>query len=376
LNNKRLKIGVDARPLLHLKSGIGRCTISLLECLIDSDHQWFLYSSSPLPDQFYLLDNVVVRDGAIKGGLSGLIYSQFVYPFWAARDKLDAFWSPRHHVPIFLPSNIFSLVSVYDLVWQRFPETMTWFGRIIESVLMPASIKKADCILSSSDYTTQQLQQEFPQSIGRIELISGASSFSIRSQVISRDPIFHSDDSYYLFVGTLEPRKNLVRLLKAYSNYIENNRSPKILKIVGGGGWGGVNVMELSQKLGISNYINVLGEIGDNTLHDVYANAFALIMPSLYEGFGLPVVEAMSMGVPAIVSQDSSMSEVGGSAVATVDPLSVDSIAEKISLLASDQKYWKRLSENTLTEATRFSWKASARKLLDIIEAQSSQPNS
>lgn len=372
MNKKSLKIGVDARPLLHPKSGIGRYTISLLDGLILSDHHFFLYSSLPLPDHFYSLDNVTVREGAIKGGLAGLIYSQFVYPFWAAKDELDAFWSPRHHLPIFLPANIFSLVSVHDLVWRRLPETMAWFGRTIESVLMPASLKRADCILTPSDYTTKELSQEFPHSIGRIKLITEASSFSPCSQVIARDSVALFADSYYLFVGTLEPRKNLVRLLEAYGNYTRNNPSPKILKIVGGSGWGGVNIVKLSQKFGVGEYIHVLGDVDDNTLHHTYEKAFALLMPSLYEGFGLPVLEAMSMGVPAIVSEHSAMSEVGRSAVATVDPLSVDSIAEKIDLLASDQEYWKSLSENTFTEAARFSWQSSSKKLLGIIEAESS----
>jgi glycosyltransferase involved in cell wall biosynthesis len=183
-----------------------------------------------------------------------------------------------------------------------------------------------------------------------------------------------SERPYFLFVGTFEPRKNLTALLEAFKQYSDNAENPISLKLVGGKGWGGVDVKKALIQLGLVGQVDVLGNIQDEVLSVLYKHAYALLMPSLYEGFGLPVVEALSFGTPVLVSENSSLSEVAGKAGLTVDPYSVDSIAEGIALLSENKELRAELAKNTLKEASRYSWDRSSDKILSLIDGVATAP--
>jgi glycosyltransferase involved in cell wall biosynthesis len=161
-------------------------------------------------------------------------------------------------------------------------------------------------------------------------------------------------------VGTMEPRKNLRRLLGAYKAYIERCSTAKKLKVVGGGGWGKIDPHELVAGLGLGHMVEIEGKVSDQALSAFYAGAYGLVMPSIYEGFGLPVVECLAYGVPAIVSQDSALSEVAGVAGYTVDPLSEESICDALCVLTQQQPLYDRLRLSAAQRALDFSWEASA----------------
>ena len=119
-----MRIAVDARPLAHPFTGIGRYTESILKRLVQMGHQWYLYSDRPLTPRFPIGDRVQLRVGkASPGSAMSLFYSQLVFPRWARGDCVDLFWSPRHHLPLGLPARVAGVVTVHDLVWKRYPET-------------------------------------------------------------------------------------------------------------------------------------------------------------------------------------------------------------------------------------------------------------
>ena len=362
MSEKRFNIAVDVRPLLHLESGIGRCTYNLLLRLTKNDnYNWFFYSDRPLITELSERTNVTLRTGYSKGSISGFMYAQCVFPYWARLDDIDIFWSPRHHLPLFLSSSIRCFVSVYDLVWRRFPGTMTRLGYLQEKLLMSKSLRKADVILAISNFTKSEITSVYPVEVAKVEVVEGASSFSVDSSIET------NAERYFLFVGTIEPRKNIERLLFAYSMYISTVDDIVPLKIVGGIGWGDISVEKYIDEYRLGNYVECVGCVADDELEILYKNAYALLMPSLYEGFGLPLVEAMNFGVPAIVSAGGALEEVGRNAVLLVDPLSVDSITKKIRLIANSYDLREELSMAAIIQSKIYQWDKSADKIFKII---------
>jgi len=177
-----------------------------------------------------------------------------------------------------------------------------------------------------------------------------------------------NDRSFFLFVGTLEPRKNLTRLLQAYDSLPLSIKEKMKLVIVGGKGWGKVNLLDMITQLDLTEHVKVLGRVDDMALATLYANAQFLVMPSLYEGFGLPLVEAMSYGTPVLTANNSSMPEVAGNAGLLVDALDVESIADGLQEMITNNRLRERLAKNAKLNVSRFSWDNSAKKLITVFE--------
>jgi glycosyltransferase involved in cell wall biosynthesis len=361
-----MKIAVDARPLSHPLAGIGRYTDSLLRELIPRGNDWYLYSDRPLLEDYSTLGSVIVRtpEKVVK---PGAIWSQFGFVRWARDDDVDLFWSPRHHLPLFLPRKMKKLLTVHDLVWLRYPRTMKPRGWLLELMFMPLSLLLSDRIIAVSRFSADEVSNTFHISMDKIETIPEA-VFSTSSDMEADVSPELLDDRFFLFVGTPEPRKNLQRLLEAYKIFLAQGMecSPK-LYIVGGSGWG-QQISETIQTLDLEGHVYVLNRINDAALEEVYKHAVALLMPALYEGFGLPILEAMSHGTPVVTSDRSSLPEVAGDAALLVNPYDVKSISDAMEAIFSDKKLRSELSSKALLQAKKFSWKESADQTMAVIE--------
>jgi glycosyltransferase involved in cell wall biosynthesis len=172
---------------------------------------------------------------------------------------------------------------------------------------------------------------------------------------------------YVLFVGTLEPRKNLRRLLEAYARLPQALQAAFPLVIAGGAGWGGVAVQRWAEELGVAA-VRVLGYVADETLEALQAQAAVLAMPSVYEGFGLPLLEAMRFGVPVLTANVASMPEVAGEAGVLVDPYEVDSIAAGLARLLGDAALRARLGAAGRSRSQAFTWARSAQAMVRVFE--------
>lgn len=171
---------------------------------------------------------------------------------------------------------------------------------------------------------------------------------------------------YILFVGTLQPRKNIVRLIEAFSKI--HHQQQLNLVIVGKKGWMYEEILEAPKQYGIENQIKFLEFVPDEDLSLLYKNALCFVLPSLYEGFGLPVLEAMTQGCPVITSNVSSLPEAGGDAALYVDPEDVDDIAAKMQSLVKDEELRKTLIEKGYKQVKKFSWEKAARETLKVLE--------
>lgn len=369
MQKRSLRIGVDARLLSEPITGIGRYLYETLSRMVNEQHEWYLYSHRPLIIGDWDYKNVSIRNLNLNGRPLRMLWAQSILPYWAYKDKIDVFWSPSHRIPYYLPHSIPSVVTIHDLVWRHAGDTMRPLSRWLDSKLMLEAANAANVVIAVSVSTANDLIEEEKSLSKKIEVIPLGVSLRIKS--------FHSKtngkrsiqvDPFYLFVGTLEPRKNLARLIEAVSRLPSALKNSAKLLIVGGKGWGGVNINELIKRFRVENNVEVLGYVDDSKLANLYSNALFLVMPSLYEGFGLPLIEAMAHGVPAITSNRSSMPEVIGNAGILIDPESVQSIADGLSLLLSCENLRKDLSSAALARVKEFDWSISSVKTLNIFK--------
>ncbi|WP_297527240.1 glycosyltransferase family 4 protein [Thiohalobacter sp.] len=351
-----LRIGVDARALCRPTDGIGRYLREILRHVAKIQHEWILYTPTRT-DAIIDLPNVTIK-GAHRRGMNRVVqqvWVQSVLPVCAFRDNVDVFWGPSHRLPIGLPRSIATVVTIHDLVWRHAPETMARFAHTMERLLMPAAIRRADRILAVSSHTAKDIGTEYPSASGKLMVTPLAATVvgDCGEDVNHSRPFGHR---YALFVGTLEPRKNLRRLIQAFSLIQPRLHFPMKLVIAGAKGWGGVELEGMIKKLGLEGEIVLMGRVDDSKLFSLYRHAEMLIMPSLYEGFGLPAVEAMNAGTPVIGSNLASLPEVIGRGGLYVNPFSVESIADRILELANDERLRAALAKAAKDQARRFSW--------------------
>jgi glycosyltransferase involved in cell wall biosynthesis len=362
------RIGVDARQLSTQVSGIGRYNAEVLSRLVDMGHEWFLYSHRPLSLGVWDRANVHVRTAGISHTYLRMLWSQTVMPWWASQDGLDLFWSPLHRLPLVMSPGLARVVTIHDLVWRHAGQTMRPLNRWLDQTLMPHAVRTSDRVVAVSDSTARDIEREMPFAAGRVRAIPlGAAELGEPDPRESLAALGLSGP-YFLFVGTLEPRKNLGRLLEAWSRLPPGLGGGTVLAVAGGAGWGGVDVQAMVLALGLQDRVRVLGFVSDQQLATLYAHALFLAMPSLYEGFGLPLLEATSRGVPVLTSDIASMPQVAGDAGLLVSPLDVDSIARGLAQMLGESRFRAELARHALASAQRFSWDLSARRTMEVFE--------
>lgn len=358
-------IFVDARPLSDDRlTGISRYTFEVLTRVIPMGHHWTLCSHRPITIGDWNFKNVTIKCCNIKSKYSRMIWAQSLLPYWANLDA-DLFWSPTPRLPLFLNRSIPSVITVHDLVWRHAPETMIPLSRLLDSILMPHAVRFCDSILAVSNSTRNDILREMPDVLGsKITTVKlGANNLA---SLISKNISLHSP--YILVVGTLEPRKNLIRLLEAFSLIDSTVRGPYKIIISGGAGWGDLQLMDLIAKYQLEGSVEVLGYQSDIDLANLYRNASFLSFMSLYEGFGLPLVEAMQFGLPIITSNMSSMPEVAGNAAVYVDPYNIYSIRDGLLKLMTDCNLHNRLSNNSIERGKLYNWDVVADETYAVIK--------
>ncbi len=255
------------------------------------------------------------------------------------------------------------VVTVHDLAFERFPELFPRNWRWLYRAGLRAAVRRADAILVPSKSTAADLCSRTSVDPARMHVTPLAPSLTS----FGGDPVdvlaaLGVASPYVLSVGTIEPRKNLTRLVRAYRQVAPD--VPHALVLAGAPGWHAEDVETELARPGPGTIVRA-GHVNDEQLDALYRGADAFVYPSLYEGFGLPVVEAMARGVPTITSNTSSMPEVAGDAALLVDPTDVSEIAEVLARVLTDPALADDLRASGLARAATFSWAATARATLD-----------
>ncbi|MGZ4109427.1 MAG: glycosyltransferase family 4 protein [Actinomycetota bacterium] len=256
------------------------------------------------------------------------------------------------------------VVTIHDLAFLRFPEHFPPRWRLLYRLGLRAALRRADAILVPSRSTGEDVLRHGPVDPGRVHVTPLALTLDIGTDDVS--PVLARlgiERPYVLFVGTLEPRKNVVSLVRAYRRAVAGGLEHSLV-LAGASGWG-ADALERELALERPGRIVRTGFLAAGDLDAVYRGASMFVYPSVYEGFGLPVVEAMARGVPTVTSNTSSLPEVVGDAAITVDPASVDAIADAIRTVATDESTSARLADAGRRRAASFTWDETARLTLD-----------
>ena len=361
-----MRVGIDVRLLSEPMTGIGRYTAELTRELLNKSGEFFLYSARPLTIKQWKQDNVKIRSANCHSRASRILWSETCLPYWATKDHVDLFWGPSHRLPRCLPSRVARVTTIHDLVWKHAGETMRPLSRFMEKMLMPQAVQQADRVVADSVSTAKAIEAEYIAASDKIRIVyPGVTDLPEAPDFQSSLFSLGVQQPYILFVGTREPRKNLKRLLEAYALLDTEFKRRAQLVIAGGSGWGNVDLAGWVKNLGLIDHVVLTGYVDDVQLSALYANSLFLAMPYLYEGFGLPIVEAMSYGKPVLTSNTSSMPEVAGEAAILVDPFDERAIASGLKSLLNNAMR-EKLASKAAANAARFNLQESAEKLWEV----------
>ena len=255
------------------------------------------------------------------------------------------------------------VVSVHDVSFRRFPEYFSWRDRVLFSTLLPSSLRRAAAILTLSSHSRDELRHFYPRLRTPIHVVPAAPSQTFRPlaadaavAAVARHGV---RGPFLLAVGSVQPRKNLTRLVQAFAGV--HRRHPDLhLVIVGPSGYRASALRETIDSHDLADTVRLLGYMADEDLVALYNAAVALVYPSVYEGFGLPVVEAMACGRPVIAANTSSLPEVAGNAALLVDPFDVAALGAAMERLVTNPTEADDLGRRGLARVTQFSWQRTA----------------
>jgi glycosyltransferase involved in cell wall biosynthesis len=279
-----------------------------------------------------------------------------------------------YHAPDFIPPFLRrfpTVVTVHDLAFLRMPELLTpesrrYYGQIHRAV------RHADRIIAVSDRTRRDLVELVGAPAGRIDVVYEAADSRYGpvgdGLVAAARRRFGLDRDYLLFVGTREPRKNLGRLLAAYAWLVARRHDAPELVIAGRKGWLADDLEARAEELGLAGRVRWLGGVDPEALPGLYAGALAFVFPSLYEGFGLPVLEAMACGTPVVASTGGALPEIAADAALLVDPLDVEALGSTMARVVAEPALRIELRERGRARACCFSWQLAAEQTLDVYQ--------
>jgi glycosyltransferase involved in cell wall biosynthesis len=291
-----------------------------------------------------------------------LLYEQLALPFLLLRKRIDVVHSLHYTHPLVSPCA--RLVTVHDLTFLLFPELHTLARRLIMPFFIRRAVRHADGLVFDSIASQRDAQKLIPttkENLRRITPLGVDSEDFNGNEHNTRGVLekFSIEKPFLLFVGTIEPRKNIARLIRAFE--LLANEFPNLLLVIAGKpGWHFENVFSAMRNSEYQSRIRYLNFITDTEKKALLSACAALAYPSLYEGFGLPILEGMAAGAPVITGNVSSLPEVAGDAAILIDPLSVEQLAEAIRTVLRDPAERNKLSAMGRKQAAAFSWARTA----------------
>ncbi|MCC7355589.1 MAG: glycosyltransferase family 4 protein [Anaerolineae bacterium] len=371
-----MRIGIDHTPAIRQKAGIGRYTRELVRALAvqDPDNQYVLFCAAgrrEVPEAQPPAPNFQVRLSGVSERALLILWHRLRVPvpveWWTG--PVDIFHSPDFTLPPL--SHARGLVTVHDLAFLRVPECADPRLRAYLSSAVPRSLRRAWHSLADSECTRQDLAALLDVDLDKVAVVPAGVDACFRPDVPDAGKAavrrrYHLEHPYILSVGTVEPRKNHVTLIAAYARLRRATGLSHELVIAGGSGWLNEPIYAAPEKYGVAGHVRFLGWIDDKELPALYAAADAFAFPSLYEGFGLPPLEAMACGVPVVVANNSSLPEVVGDAALLVDARDDDGLAATLERALCDGDLRSSLRARGIQRAAMYTWERAANKLLSV----------
>lgn len=369
-----MRIGIDCRALENSRGGIAQYTFSLVKNILSSDkeNQYFLFFNAKYSEKYkkyFEQENCSIIYLSKRKLFSRIpfLFNHIWISFLLYYYRLNIFHSLAGIIPLLYFGR--SIITIHDLAIFYHQEWFLkgqWFAK---KVLVPFSLKKSRMIIAVSKNTKKEILDLFRISEAKIRVIyeAGIDRFLLKNESES-DLNVDLSENYILTIGTLEPRKNLINLLEAFATYaLKYSRNKEKLVIIGAKGWGCDQIKQKIKFLGLRDKVILTGFIEEERKIQILKTAKVFVFVSLYEGFGIPVLEAMNLGVPVLCSQEAGgLSEVTNGAAYLVDPLNIEAIAKGLSKVLNNFNLRKRLKEGGLKWSNNFSWEKCAKETISI----------
>jgi len=380
MSKGKLSICLDGRAIINKNTGIGRYIYSLIEAIlaVDTQNQYTLLVNSRLSSthpvhqlDFSNLEIRIVNVAEVSVG------QQFLLPIKLANSAFDIFHYPNFDLPVCVPFK--SLMTIHDLTYVKHRD-IYHTGRLLKNLytrqIINLGIRRARKIIAVSKSTRDDLIELFNVHEEKIEVIyesiPGNMHLNFRPEPKCKlsTPYdgFENVEQYFLFVGERRPHKNLVRLIEAFALFKKNNPG-NIKLVIGGKPYADYREPERkAEDLGVTKDVLFIGYVEDQDLAALYQNALTFVFVSIYEGFGIPILEAMACGTPVITGNISSMPEIAGDAALTIDPFNVQEISQAMLDVTRNATLRRQLIEKGLKRAAQFSWEKAAESTVRLYE--------
>lgn len=361
-----MKIAIDAREAVGQPAGKGKVVAKLLPALLaaDAENQYYIFLKSDL-------------ETALPANAQKIFITapSLLWHFAAARRAkklgVDVYLAPTSFIVPAI-SKIPSVIVVHDLVALMKIAYHQRKARFVEGATLKRAVRNAKAIIAVSKHTAQDLAQRWPDSAAKTTVVYSGSPLDgivINSDAQAVRKAYHLPERFILFVGTLEPRKNPEGILKGYAHYRDlvgaSNALPLIM--VGKRGWHAQDFFDLVEALNLHEAVRFVDYVSSEDLYQLYKLADCFLFPSLYEGFGLIVLEALQLGCPVITSHVSSLPEVGGDAARYVDPKDPRDIAKALRDVTTDRAYAAQMRQKGRAYAAQFTWAKTAAGYKEVL---------
>lgn len=365
-------IGIDASRALRAKrTGTERYALEIIRHLLAlpeaGRHTWRLYVEQPASAELFGPPGQARVEFCLLP--AARLWTHRTLAREVMRRPPEVLFIPAHVLPLVLPAQRLppSVVTIHDLGYHYFPDAHGRWQRLYLEWSTRWSARAATRLIAVSQATADDLTRFYATPPTKIDVVYEA----VQTDEAQSSPatLFPGlQRPYLLYVGTLQPRKNLARLIQAFAHFREQSKLDWDLVLVGSQGWGDEPLASLISSLCLLDRIHLLGYVPDTELSRLWRGAQFFCFPSLFEGFGLPVLEAHYYGVPVMTSHNSALPEIAGDAALLVDPTDVEAIAEAMLHLSQDEALRQRLIAAGYENVKRFSWAKAAQETLAVLE--------
>lgn len=370
-----MKIAVNTRLLLKNKlEGIGWFTYEALKRIVikHPEHEFFFIFDRKYDEEFIFAPNVkpIVIGPQARHPFLYYLWFEHSIPFILNKIKADVFLSPDAYCS--LRTKTKTLIVIHDLNFEHFPENMPWLVRKYYKYYTPRFAKKANRIVTVSEFSKNDIVEQYDISPEKIDVVfNGANenfkpiSENTKTKIKQK---YTEGKNFFVFIGALNPRKNLVNLFNAFDIYRTQNKTTAKLVVVGEKMWWTGKIKETYDNMKYRDEVEFTGRLEPDELYKVVGTAMAVAYVSIFEGFGIPIVEAWYAETPVITSNVTAMPEIAGDAALMVDPFIPQTIADAMKSITFDEGLRQKLIEKGKHRREQFSWEKTAENLWASIE--------